>query len=398
MSEAPSPDQPRSVTVLGATGSIGTSTLDLIAADPDRFTVEALTANRRADELAALAKQHRAKLAVVADPAAYGDLKQALSGSGIEAAAGPDGLMRAAAVPSDWVMAAIVGAAGLPATLEAVRRGTMVALATKECLVSAGSLFMAEVERSGATLLPVDSEHNAIFQALAGEENMASVERLVLTASGGPFRKATAEAMKQATPALALDHPNWAMGAKITIDSATMMNKGLELIEAHHLFGLPEERIDILVHPQSIIHSMVAFTDGSFLAQLGSPDMRIPIAYTLGWPERLQAATPRLNLADVATLTFEPPDPERFPPLRLAREALKAGGSAPNVLNAANEVAVAAFLEERIGFTDIAAIVEATLTAMPAVPLDGLATVFAVDDEARRRTADLLQERSTRAH
>ncbi|MEM8948350.1 MAG: 1-deoxy-D-xylulose-5-phosphate reductoisomerase [Pseudomonadota bacterium] len=393
MIEGPSKDQPRSVTVLGATGSVGKSTLNLIAADPDRFSVEALTANRQAEQLAALAKQHRAKLAVVADPEAYRDLKQALSGSGIEAAAGQDGLIRAAAAPSDWVMAAIVGAAGLPATLEAVRRGAMVALATKECLVSAGSLFMDEVEKHEALLLPVDSEHNAIFQALAGAK-VSSVERLVLTASGGPFRRATADVMAKATPALALDHPNWEMGAKITIDSATMMNKGLELIEAHHLFAMPEDRIDILVHPQSIIHSMVSFTDGSFLAQLGSPDMRIPIAFALGWPERLKADTPRLDLADIATLTFEPPDQERFPPLRLARECLREGGSAPNVLNASNEVAVSAFLEERIGFIDIAAIVEATLEAMPTTSLDNLDNVFAVDDEARRRAADLVTQRS----
>lgn len=392
MSQAPSVDQPRSVTVLGATGSVGRSTLDLIAADPACFQVEALTANRRAEDLAALAKQHRAKLAVVADSSAYGALKQALSGSGVEAAAGPEGLIRAAAAPSDWVMAAIVGAAGLPATLEAVRRGAMVALATKECLVSAGALFMEEVRQSQATLLPVDSEHNAIFQALSGT-SIDAVERLVLTASGGPFRKATAETIKAATPALALDHPNWRMGAKVTIDSATMMNKGLELIEAHYLFGIAEARIDILVHPQSIIHSLVTFTDGSVLAQLGAPDMRIPIAHTLGWPERLEADTPRLDLASIGTLTFEPPDQERFPPLRLARESLQAGGSAPNILNAANEVAVTAFLEERIGFSDIAAIVEATLAAMSVTPLDSLDTVFAVDDEARHRAADQIAER-----
>lgn len=389
---APTREQPRSVTVLGATGSVGMSTLDLIDRDPKRFEVVALTANRNAEGLAALALKHRARLAVVADPEAYDDLRQALAGSGVEVAAGRDGLIRAAAAPSDWVMAAIVGAAGLPATLEAVRRGAMVALATKECLVSAGALFMEEVRRSGAVLLPVDSEHNAIFQALGGAE-AGGVERLVLTASGGPFRTAPADVIGRATPALALDHPNWQMGAKITIDSATMMNKGLELIEAHHLFDMAEDRIDILVHPQSIIHSMVAFTDGSILAQLGSPDMRIPIAYALGWPERLDADTPRLDLAEIGKLTFEPPDPERFPPLRLAREALRAGGSAPNVLNAANEVAVAAFLEERIGFSDIAAIVDMTLSAIPAVPLSSLDTVFAVDDEARRRAADLISQR-----
>jgi 1-deoxy-D-xylulose-5-phosphate reductoisomerase len=389
MMKAPTSEYPRSVTVLGATGSVGKSTLNLVAADPARFQVQALTANRKVEELAALAKAHHAKLAAVADPEAYGDLKQALSGSDVEAAAGPEGLIRAAAMPSDWVMAAIVGAAGLPATLEAVRRGAMVALATKECLVSAGSLFMDEVRKHEATLLPVDSEHNAIFQALAGK-GVVGVERLVLTASGGPFRQASAEAMTKATPALALDHPNWQMGAKITIDSATMMNKGLELIEAHHLFGIPEDRIDILVHPQSIIHSMATFTDGSVLAQLGAPDMRIPIAYALGWPERLEADTPRLDLTEIGKLTFEPPDPKRFPPLRLAREVLRTGGSAPNILNAANEVAVAAFLQERIGFADIADVVEKTLSVSTIQPLDRLSTVFDVDEDARRQTADII--------
>jgi len=394
MTQPPSKAHPRSLTVLGATGSVGKSTLDLIEADPERYEVQALTANRNAEELAALAKAHRAKLAVVADPDAYASLKTALSGTGIEVAAGPEGLAKAAMMPSDWVMAAIVGAAGLPATLEAVRRGAMVALATKECLVSAGALFMNEVQASGATLLPVDSEHNAIFQALSGEK-MDKVERLVLTASGGPFRKASAEAILNATPALALDHPNWEMGAKITIDSATMMNKGLELIEAHYLFGIAEEKIDILVHPQSIIHSLVAFMDGSFLAQLGSPDMRIPIAYALGWPERLTTDTPRLDLVDAATLTFEAPDDQRFPALRLAREVLQTGGSAPNILNAANEIAVAAFLDERIGFADIPAIVEATLADLPSVPIDDLQTVFAIDDEARRMAAVFVEQRST---
>lgn len=387
--KAPTSDHPRSVTILGATGSVGRSTLDLVAADPTRFQVQALTANRNVEALAALARAHHAKLAAVADLDAYKDLKQALSGSGIEVTAGPEGLTRAAAMPSDWVMAAIVGAAGLPATLEAIRRGAMVALATKECLVSAGSLFMQEVKANGASLLPVDSEHNAIFQALAGK-GVVGVERLVLTASGGPFRQASAEVMSKATPALALDHPNWQMGPKITIDSATMMNKGLELIEAHHLFSIPEDRIDILVHPQSIIHSMATFTDGSVLAQLGAPDMRIPIAYALGWPERLKADTPRLDLAKIGKLTFEPPDQKRFPPLRLAREVLQTGGSAPNVLNAANEVAVAAFLEGRIGFADIADVVEKTLAASTILPLDRLSTVFSVDEEARHQAADII--------
>ena len=396
MTRAPSTEHPRSVSVLGATGSVGKSTLDLIAADPERYQVQALTANRNVEDLAALAKAHRAKLAVVADPGAYTPLKQALSGTDVDVAAGQEGLIKAAMLKSDWVMAAIVGAAGLPATLEAVRRGAMVALATKECLVSAGSLFMDEVRASGATLLPVDSEHNAIFQALAGEP-MDKVERLLLTASGGPFRKASAETIRRATPALALDHPNWEMGAKISIDSATMMNKGLELIEAHYLFDMAEEKIDVLVHPQSIVHSLVAFMDGSFLAQLGSPDMRIPIAYALGWPERLGTDAPRLDLLDVAKLTFEAPDDQRFPALRLARHALKAGGSAPNVLNAANEIAVAAFLDGQIGFSDISAVVEETLADLPSAPINNLKAVFAVDAEARRRAAVFVAQRSTRS-
>jgi 1-deoxy-D-xylulose-5-phosphate reductoisomerase len=390
---APSSDRPRSVTVLGATGSVGRSTLDLIAADPGCYRVEALTAHRRVDELAAAARKHHAKLAVIGDPAGYGALKDALSGSRIEVAAGPEGLVLAAALPADWVMAAIVGATGLPATLEAVRRGAMVALATKECLVSAGSLFMDQVRRHGATLLPVDSEHNAIFQALKGE-NFAAVERLVLTASGGPFWRASKEAMRQATPALAVDHPNWNMGAKISIDSATMMNKGLELIEAHHIFGMDESRLDVLVHTQSIIHSLVAFRDGSLIAQLGEPDMRIPIAYALGWPERLDTTTPRLDLDAIGQLTFEKADPQRFPALRVARDAMRTGGNAANIMNAANEVAVAAFLDHRIGFLDIAALVEATLELIPTSGIDDLEQVFAFDQQARQACAGMIDRRT----
>ncbi|MGI9449271.1 MAG: 1-deoxy-D-xylulose-5-phosphate reductoisomerase [Geminicoccaceae bacterium] len=390
---APSSDRPRSVTILGATGSIGQSTLDLIGSDPQCYRVEALTAHRHVEQLAHDAKKHRAKLAVIADPDLYGDLKEALSGSDVEVAAGPEGLILAAALPADWVMAAIVGFAGLPSVLEAVHRGGMVALATKECLVSAGTLFMEQVKRYGATLLPVDSEHNAIFQALKSEDT-GTIERLVLTASGGPFWQTSIEAMAAATPASALDHPNWDMGAKISIDSATMMNKGLELIEAHHLFDMDETDIDILVHTQSIIHSLVAFKDGSMLAQLGQPDMRIPIAYALGWPERLDADTPRLRLDEIGKLTFEKPDLNRFPALRLARDVLSIGGSAANSLNAANEVAVAAFLDQRIGFLDIAAVVEATLEVMPNSRIDDLEQVFAVDREARQRCAAMIDRRS----
>jgi 1-deoxy-D-xylulose-5-phosphate reductoisomerase len=380
----------RRVTIFGATGSVGQSTLDLIGASPERYDVEALTAQRNVAALAAAARRHGARLAVIGDPACYGELKAALAGSGIEAAAGLAGLLEAAARPAEWVMAAIVGAAGLQPTLQAVRRGAMVALATKECLVCAGALLMDQVRRSGAVLLPVDSEHNAIFQALRHEAS-ESVERLILTASGGPFRERSRAAMQAVTPSEAVAHPRWSMGAKISIDSATMMNKGLELIEAHHLFGLDEAAIEVVVHPESIVHSLVAFRDGSMLAQLGQPDMRIPIAYTLGWPDRIAAATPRLDLAALGRLTFEPPDPIRFPALRLAREALRCGGMAPTILNAANEVAVAAFLAGRVGFLDIAAIAEATLAACDPRPVEALDGILAVDHEARRRAGELIQ-------
>jgi 1-deoxy-D-xylulose-5-phosphate reductoisomerase len=389
-------DQPRRVTVLGATGSIGRSTLDLIGRDPARYRVEAVTAHRNVRALAAIARQHRARLAVISDPACAGALEDALAGSGIEVAAGRTGLEEAAARPADWVMAGIVGVAGLAPTMTAVRRGAMVALACKESLVCAGQLMIDEVARSGAVLLPADSEHNAIFQALRGE-SMDAVERLILTASGGPFRQQSTAVMATATPAQAVMHPNWDMGAKISVDSATMMNKGLELIEAHHLFGLGSERIEIVVHPQSIVHSLVAFHDGSMLAQLGQPDMRIPIAHTLGWPERLDVPTPRLDLASVGQLTFEPPDPERFPALRLAREALEQGGGAPNVLNAANEVAVDAFLAKRIGFLDIARIVEAVLDRLAQSTVAGLDQILALDAEARRQALLLVDRGRTTA-
>jgi 1-deoxy-D-xylulose-5-phosphate reductoisomerase len=379
------------VTILGATGSVGRSTLDLIARAPERYRVEALTAHSNADGLAAAARTHGARLAVVGDPACYRRLKEALAGSDVAVAAGSEGLAEAAARPADWVMAAIVGAAGLGPTLTAVRRGAMVALATKECLVCAGALLMAEVASSGAMLLPVDSEHNAIFQALRGEA-AESIERLILTASGGPFRGHTLAEMAAVSPREAVAHPNWSMGAKISVDSATMMNKGLELIEAYHLFGLQQDQIEILVHPESIVHSMVAFRDGSVLAQLGQPDMRIPIAYTLGWPERISVPTPRLDLGRIARLTFEAPDPARFPALRLAEEALRQGGTAPTVLNAANEIAVGAFLAGRIGFLDIAALVEAALEACAGLQAESLDDILAVDALARRRTETLVAD------
>lgn len=380
---------PRRISVLGSTGSVGCSTLDLIRRHPDTFAVEALTANGQVERLAEQARQVGARLAVVADEARYRDLKNALSGSGIEAAAGTAAVIEAASRPADWLMAAIVGAAGLAPTLAAVRRGGVVALANKETLVCAGALMTAEVARSRATLLPVDSEHNAIFQVLDADRPEA-VDRIVLTASGGPFRTLPREAMAAVTPEQAVAHPNWDMGAKISVDSATMMNKGLEIIEAQHLFAMSADRIDILVHPQSVVHSMVTYVDGSVLAQMGEPDMRTPIAYTLAWPGRMAAPVKRLDLAAIGQLTFETPDPERFPALRLAREALQSGGSAPTILNAANEVAVRAFLERRIGFLDIVKMVEETLLNLPACPLISLEDVWSVDKNAREVALGLI--------
>ena len=348
-----------SVTLLGATGSIGASTVDLLRAQRDRFRIEAVTAQRQAGPLAKLARELGAKFAAVADPASYNELADALSGTGIEAAAGPEALVEAARRPADWVMAAITGAAGLRPALAAVERGATVALANKECLVCAGTLFMRRAAETGTTVLPVDSEHNAIFQALsAGRRD--EVSRIILTASGGPFRTATLAEMRAATVHQALKHPNWSMGAKITIDSATMMNKGLELIEAHYLFSYPSEQIDIIVHPQSIVHGIVEYCDGSMIAQVGPHDMRVPIANCLAWPERMPAAA-RLDFRQMATLTFEAPDPVRFPAIRLAREALVTQNGAPTVLNAANEIAVHAFIGGQLGFAGIPALVEMTL-------------------------------------
>ena len=373
----------RHVSILGSTGSIGCNTVDLISRKPEAYCVEALTANVNVDTLADQAKATNARLAVVADETRYSDLKQALAGTGIEAAAGEDAVVEAAARPADWVMAGIVGAAGLLPTLTAVRRGAVIALANKECLVCAGTLVLAEVERSGATLLPVDSEHNAIFQVFDFAQRDA-IEKIILTASGGPFWQTSLDKMARATPEQAVAHPNWDMGAKISVDSATMMNKGLELIEAHHLFDMPEDKIDVLVHPQSIIHSLVSYVDGSVLAQLGSPDMRTPIAYALGWPNRIQAPSPRLDLASVGKLQFEKPDAHRFPSIDLARQALRDGAMAPTVLNAANEVAVAAFLDRRIGFLDIARTVGETMERLPSSPVASLDDVISVDTAARR--------------
>lgn len=379
-------DAPRRVTILGSTGSVGTQTVDLVSRSPERFSVEALTAHRNVALLAEQARKLRPALAVVADLGAYGALKEALSGTGIEVAAGPEAVVAAASRPSDWVMAAIVGAAGLEPTLAAVRRGACVAFANKEVLVCAGALMMEEVGRHGATLLPVDSEHSAIYQVF-DFDRVGSVERLILTASGGPFRTRDRAFMASVTPEQAVAHPTWDMGRKISVDSATMMNKGLEIIEAHFLFGVPEAKIDVLVHPQSVIHSLVEYVDGSVLAQLGTPDMRTPIAYALGWPARIATPAARLDLAKAASLTFEAPDPQRFPALRLARAALQSGGGAPTILSAANEVAVQAFLDGRVGFLDIEAIVDATLEALPHRRLRDLGEVRETDAEARRMAA-----------
>jgi 1-deoxy-D-xylulose-5-phosphate reductoisomerase len=384
-----SAEHQRRVTILGSTGSIGCNTVELLAADPRAYAVEALVAQRNAERLAEQAKALKAKFAVVAEEGQYRALKDALAGTAIEAAAGAEAVVEAARRPADWVMAAIVGAAGLAPTLAAVRRGVIVALANKEVMVCAGDLVTAEAKAHGARLLPVDSEHNAIFQVFAADQRQA-IEKIVLTASGGPFRKISIEEMAGKTPAQAVAHPNWRMGAKISVDSATMMNKGLEVIEAHHLFALPSEKLDVVVHPQSVIHGLVYYTDGSVLAQLGSPDMRTPIANALGWPDRIPAPSPRLDLAKLAQLTFELPDPERFPALRIARAALVAGGGAPTVLNAANEIAVAAFLEERIGFLDIAATVERCLERMPNRRIDSLDDVYALDHEARATARHLI--------
>ena len=373
----------RSVTVLGSTGSVGKSTVDLLAANPDRFTVRALVGGRNAKLLAEQARSLGAGVAVIADESCQAELEAALAGSGIATASGPAAVVQAAALQADWTMAAITGAAGLPGTLAAIKRGGAIALANKEALVCAGELMLRAVRDAGATLLPVDSEHNAIFQAMA-EDNHGAVERIVLTASGGPFRNATLDEMARATPEAALRHPVWSMGAKISIDSATMFNKGLELIEAARLFDLAEDRIGVLVHPQSVVHGIVHYRDGSMLAQLGAPDMRIPIAHALAWPDRLATNSPRLDLAALGRLEFFEPDSVRFPALRLARDALRAGGGAPTILSAANEVAVDAFLRKRLGFTEIAILVEAVLDRLGSPGADSLDEVMELDTAARR--------------
>ena len=380
----------RKITILGATGSIGKSALDLVERNSDRFEVTAVTAATNVEALAQVARRTGAKLAVVADETRFEDLAELLVGTNCRAAAGEAALLEAAVSEAPLVIAAIVGCAGLRPVMAAVEAGKTIALANKEALVTAGELMIDAAAASGATLIPVDSEHNAIFQCLAGAR-AEDVSRIILTASGGPFRTASAEMMARATPAQAIAHPNWSMGAKISVDSATLMNKGLELIEAHYLFRLPSARLDVVIHPQSVIHSMVEFVDGSVLAQLGSPDMRIPIAYALAWPERIGTPAQRLDLASIARLDFELPDLERFPALRLAREALEAGAAAPIVLNAANEIAVAGFLAGHIGFAEIAIIVQEALNSADYDAPRSIGDVLSIDRRTREQATVMMK-------
>jgi 1-deoxy-D-xylulose-5-phosphate reductoisomerase len=385
------------VSILGATGSIGTSTIDLLRQAGEGFAVSAVTAGKDVAALAKVAREFKPELAVIADARGYGDLKDALAGTGIGVAAGRDGMLEAASVTADVVVAGIMGAVGLEPTIAALQAGRRIAVANKECLVSAGRLFMRRVAETGATVLPVDSEHNAVFQALTAGPREA-VARVTLTASGGPFRTASRERLARVTPDEALRHPTWSMGAKITIDSATLMNKGLELIEAHHLFSMPPDRLDVVVHPQSVVHALVTYADGSVVAGMSVPDMRIPIAHCLGWPGRMTWRAPLLDLAAVGNLSFEPPDLQRFPALGLARAALEAGGAAPTVLNAANEVAVDAFLGGRIGFLGIPSLVERALEQMSGIPEPATVNdAVAIDHNTRRIAAGLLLEFAAKA-
>ncbi|MEY2884563.1 MAG: 1-deoxy-D-xylulose 5-phosphate reductoisomerase [Pseudomonadota bacterium] len=382
----------RTLTILGATGSVGSQALDLVARNPGRWQVEALTANSDAAGLAKAARASGARFAAIADETAYAALKDALAGSGIEVAAGKDAICEAARRPGEVVLTAIVGAAGLGPTLAAVERGATLGIANKETLVCAGPVVTAAAKASGARLLPVDSEHNAVFQVF-DHDQPDRVAKIILTCSGGPFRTRARADLKTVSVADACKHPTWSMGAKISIDSATLMNKGLELIEAWHLFPVGAEKLDVIIHPQSVVHSMVEYVDGSVLAQLGSPDMRIPIAYAMAWPERIATPAARLDLAQIGSLTFEAPDLARFPCLALAWDALRAGGSAPCILNAANEVAVAAFIAGQVSFLDIDAIVAATLSTLPAGPVGSLDEVLAVDADARRVAGNEVRAR-----
>lgn len=392
------PQADRVVTVLGATGSIGTSTIDLLRRSRERFRVEALTAHSNVAALAELAKEFNVRFAAIAEEARYDELKAALAGTGIAVGAGESAMIEAAQRPANWVMAAMSGAAGLKPAIAAAERGVTVALANKECLVCAGAVFMRTAEENGACVLPVDSEHNALFQAM-GAGRREDLTKVILTASGGPFRTWTREQIENATIEQALKHPNWSMGRKITIDSATMFNKGLEIIEAYHLFDLEPDQIDVLVHPQSIIHGLVEFSDCSVIAQMGAPDMRTPIAHCLAWPERIDGPAKKLDLAAIGQLTFEAPDPVRFPSLRLVHEALRAGGAMPTVFNAANEVAVDAFLNGKIGFGGIARLVEATMeaasrtNALPTSADDALS----IDHSSRNMARGLLPEIAAKA-
>ena len=385
--------EPRSISIFGATGSVGTSTLDLIRLNPSAYRIVALTANSDAAGLAKLAREFSAQVAVIGDPAQHQALAEALEGSATQAWSGPQALLDAADLDADWTMAAIVGCAGLAPIMRSLLRGRSVALANKEALVSSGALMIEAARSSGATLLPVDSEHNAIFQCLAGA-SYDHVQSITLTASGGPFRTWTLEQMRAAGPAQAVAHPNWSMGAKISVDSATMFNKGLELIEAYHLFPVGLDAIRILVHPQSVIHSMVEYRDRSTLAQLGAPDMRIPIASALAWPDRIATDCAPLDLASIGQLTFEPLDDERFPGPGICRQAIASGGGAPAILNAANEIAVAAFLKEEIGFLDIAAIVSEVLAGYSPQEPQSLQDVLAIDREARVHAAAAVRTRN----
>lgn len=392
----------RTVSILGATGSVGKATLDLIERAPEgQFDIIALTANTQAEELAQIARRVGAKFCAVADESAAEPLREALAGTNIAHGAGPEAVLDAARMNADWLMAAIVGAAGLAPTLEAVRRGACVAFANKEALVCAGTLFMTAARQSGATLLPVDSEHNAIFQSF-DEPRRAGIRRIILTASGGPFRNASLEMMEQATPAQAVAHPTWSMGAKISVDSATMFNKGLEIIEACHLFDLPEGQVDVLVHPESIVHGLVEYADGGMLAQLGEPDMRTPIGHALAWPDRMETPVKRLDLALLSDLSFQAVDSKRFQGPDVARAAFNAGGCAPAVMNAANEIAVDAFLNGKIGFLDIARTVSDALERGDKAGLAGrppadFEAVYAADREGRRFAAEAIAERAVRS-
>lgn len=382
----------RKIAILGSTGSVGRQTIDLIARAPDAYETVALTANKNVGALAEQARLLHAQMAVVADESQYQALKDALAGTPTKVAAGAQAVVEAAEADSDWIMSAIVGAAGLPATLAAAERGATIAFANKETLVCAGPLMMKLVAERGATLLPVDSEHNAIYQVF-DFDHKDGIARLILTASGGPFLSLSREEMAKVTPEQAVKHPVWNMGAKISVDSATLMNKALEVIEAAFLFQMPREQIDVLVHPQSVIHSMVEYRDGSVLAQLGSPDMRTPIGFCLAWPRRMETPVPKLDLAKIGQLTFQAPDPQKFPALAFAQEALRKGGTAPAILSAANEVAVQAFLDKRIGFLDIERINEAVLTALPTAALTDLDVLREADAAARAKAEEMITSR-----